>query len=205
MEEQRFNRLGPLGLARVHPGMVIGHHLLLLLLFPRQRWEVPAVRRWKAWYQMYLTAFVHQLDTGVKILLWVVCGDSGGSRKAGKCCRGVLWSWQWHDLRRRRRGRRIRWGCEAIWRHALHIWGGVWGEELMMGSWCWLIQVGEGAAVLQGQTDVICIDLLPDLLGVAWRSVAVKVTQVNVDFIQVPLLKVGVRGGRYRKWQKGRT
>lgn len=69
----------------------------------------------------------------------------------------------------------------------------------MMGSWCWLTWMGEGAAVLQRQTDVICIDLLPDLLCVARRSVAVKVTQVNVDFIQVPLLKAGVRGGRHRK------
>lgn len=38
-------------------------------------------------------------------------------------------------------------------------------------------------------------DLFPDLFGVARGSVAVEVTQVTVDFVQVPLLKEDVRGG----------
>lgn len=50
--------------------------------------------------------------------------------------------------------------------------------------------VGRDAAVLRcGDIDVVCADLVPDLLGVARRSVAVEVSEVTVDFIQVPLLR----------------
>lgn len=55
-----------------------------------------------------------------------------------------------------------------------------------------------GAAVRRREIDVVSVDLFPNLLGVARRSVAVEVTQVTVDFVQVPLLKAEKRGGRYR-------
>lgn len=46
------------------------------------------------------------------------------------------------------------------------------------------------AAVLQrGQVEVVGAHLVPDLLSVAGRPVAVETAEVTVDFIQVPLLR----------------
>lgn len=57
--------------------------------------------------------------------------------------------------------------------------------------------VGWDTAVLRrGEIDVVGADVVPNLLRVAWRPVAVEVTEVTVDFIQVPLLRTEVRGGR---------
>lgn len=58
--------------------------------------------------------------------------------------------------------------------------------------------MSRGAAVRRREIDVVSVDLFPNLLGVARRSVAVEVTQVTVDFVEVPLLKEEKRGGRYR-------
>lgn len=57
--------------------------------------------------------------------------------------------------------------------------------------------VGRDAAVLRrGEIDVVGADVVPNLLRVARRPVAVEVTEVTVDFIHVPLLRTEVRGGR---------
>lgn len=37
--------------------------------------------------------------------------------------------------------------------------------------------------------------MVPDVLGGAWRPVAVEVTELTIDFIQVPLLWMEVRVG----------
>lgn len=46
--------------------------------------------------------------------------------------------------------------------------------------------------------------MVPDVLGGAWRPVAVEVTELTIDFIQVPLLwmEVGVGGGMKDKIEK---
>lgn len=51
------------------------------------------------------------------------------------------------------------------------------------------------AVPLRGEEDVVSADLVPDLLGVARGAVAVKVTEVMVDLIQVPLLRSQGGGG----------
>lgn len=51
--------------------------------------------------------------------------------------------------------------------------------------------VARHAAVLGHQIDVVAADLLPNLLGVVGRPVAVEVTEVTVDLVQVPLLEAG--------------
>lgn len=68
-------------------------------------------------------------------------------------------------------------------------------------------RVGRGAAVLRcGEMDVVAADLVPNLLSVARRSVAVEVTEVTVDFVQVPLLREEVRERKKRgKEMKGES
>lgn len=56
------------------------------------------------------------------------------------------------------------------------------------------------AAVLRcGEIDVISADVVPDFLRVAWRPVAVEVTEVAVDFVQVPFLRMEVGMGGINK------
>lgn len=49
----------------------------------------------------------------------------------------------------------------------------------------------QDAAVLRHEIDVVGADLLPNLLGVVGRPVAVEVAEVTVDLVQVPLLEAG--------------
>lgn len=59
------------------------------------------------------------------------------------------------------------------------------------------------AAVLRcGEIDIISADVVPDFLTVAWRPVAVEVTEVAVDFVQVPLLRMEVGMGGIKKERK---
>lgn len=52
---------------------------------------------------------------------------------------------------------------------------------------------GRDAVVLRrGEIQAVGADMVPDFLCVARRFVAVEVTQVTVDFIQVPLLRDGL-------------
>lgn len=73
--------------------------------------------------------------------------------------------------------RRVTWNHEGI----LPPVGGVSREARV--PWC-------------GEIGVVRADLVPDFLSVAWRFVAVEVTEVTVDFIQVPLLRMEVRCAR---------
>ena len=162
---------------------------------------------------MHLATFIHELDAGVEIL-WRAVGVRSGDAvgQAGMSHHAVLRPRQRHDLWPRPRGRHVLRQAEAlrsrgaVGRQALHVRRWVLGRKLMMGGHgrqdarnhqSILIPVRrtgrDTAGPRRGEIDGVPVDLIPNLVSVARRSVAVEVTEVMVDLVQVPLLKVDGR------------
>lgn len=59
--------------------------------------------------------------------------------------------------------------------------------------------MGVVGSLRQRQADLVLVDRLPEVLAGARRPVVVETAQVDVDFIQVPLLEVSAGAGRKQR------